>query len=110
MFNRYFYIENVCRTSDANYELAGVAPCDGGEVDDPSTQRITGVVEWSGKDEISNFSLVRYLTRWRNEVFHQTDWSGGSGQEGPVEKSSDRYASSTDIDFSSLGEIKIKGI
>ena len=109
-FNRYFYIENVCRTNDANYELAGVAPCDSGSIDDPSTQRITGVVEWSGKDKISNFSLIRYLTRWRNDVFHQTDWSGGSGQEGPVEKSSDRYASSTDIDFSSLGEIKIKGI
>ena len=108
MFNRYFYIENVCRTNDANYELAGVAPCDGGEVDDPSTQRITGVVEWSGKDKTANFSLIRYLTRWRNEVFHQTDWSGGSGQEGPVEKSSDQYASSTDIDFSSSGEIKIE--
>jgi prepilin-type N-terminal cleavage/methylation domain-containing protein len=109
-FDRYFYVENACRTNDANYSLAGAAPCDGGEVEDPSTQLFTGVVEWAGKEGESSFALSEYITRWRNDIFHQTDWSGGSGDDGPVSNSSDSYSSSTGVDSSNLGEIRIEGL
>jgi hypothetical protein len=109
-FDRYFYVDNACRTNDADYSLAGAAPCDAGEVEDPSTQLFTGVVEWAGKEGESSFSLSEYITRWRNDIFHQTDWSGGSGDDGPVSNSSDSYSSSTGVNSSNLGEIRIEGL
>jgi hypothetical protein len=109
MFDRYFYVENVCRTNDFDYELAGVAPCDAGEILDSSTQRITTVVEWPSKSDNSNFSLQEYVTRWKNDIFNQSDWSGGVGGEDAVIDYTNQFSSSTDIDFSDLGEIKIDG-
>lgn len=109
-FDRYFYVDDACRTNDSNYEPAGATPCDAGEVEDPSTLLVTGVTEWEGKEGESSFSLSEYVTRWRNETFRQTDWSGGSGYDSAVSSPTTGYSSSTDIDVSSLGEIKIEGL
>ncbi len=109
MFDRYFYVENVCRTNDANYEIGGVSPCGAGEALDPLTQKVTAVIEWPGKEEETNFSLSEYITRWKNDVFTQSDWSGGEGLDGPVTDYTDSFSSSTDVDYSDLGEIKIEG-
>lgn len=107
VFERYFYVENVCRTSDADYELAGVHPCDPGETDDPSTQKVTVVVNWGDTGE---FIVDDYITRWRNRTFPQTDWSGGSGSEGPFTEPTNEYSTSTDIATSTPGSIKVEGI
>lgn len=42
--------------------------------DDPSTQKISVFVTKVGGEQIS---LNDYISRWRNEVCAQTDWSGG---------------------------------
>jgi type II secretory pathway pseudopilin PulG len=49
-----------------------------GGVDDPSTQKIKVKVSYSAGEDII---IEQYLTRWRNEIFIQSDWSGGFGQD-----------------------------
>jgi hypothetical protein len=51
--------------------------------EDPSTQKITlNIAKGSATStavQILNYPL--HITRTRNEVFRQTDWAGGGGQE-----------------------------
>ena len=78
-FARYFYAENVSRDSGGNIESVYNA-----SNDDPSAQKATLVTSWiiNSSNSITAYSI--YLTRWRNRLLWQTDWSGGAGQEGPV--------------------------
>lgn len=97
-FTRYFIVENVNRD---NGDIA-----DSG-INDPSTQKITITVTGEGNRSIN---AVYYLTRNRNLVFNQTDWSGGSGQISPIIETNNRFANSTNINYiSSTGSIKIEG-
>lgn len=51
---------------------------DPGGVEDPSTQKVKIKISYpAGKDIV----IEKYLTRWRNEIFIQSDWSGGPGQD-----------------------------
>lgn len=116
-FTRYFYVENVNRTSCGTNNItdnAATGDCasipswpanDGSIAEDPSTQKITAVIKWG-----SGGTLVKteYASRSRNLIFRQTDWSGGANQEGPITQVNDKFTSSTGIDFSTAGEIKIK--
>lgn len=108
VFKRHFYVEDVCRTNDANYNISGTYPCSAGEVKDPSTQKVTAVVEW-GTSSPSKFSLSDYVTRWKNEVFRQTDWSGGAVGDIVITEPTNTYASSSNI-ATSTGFFKIKGL
>ncbi|MEX1013751.1 MAG: LamG-like jellyroll fold domain-containing protein [Candidatus Paceibacterota bacterium] len=99
VFRRYFYVEEACRTNDANYSVDGAVPCDSGSAQDPDTLRITSTVEWDASSSVQSFELVDYVTRWRNEVYRQTDWSGGGGDDGPFTESTDKYSTSTDIEI-----------
>ena len=72
---------------------------------DPSTLKITVTVvaDWGNRDRV--FSQSQYLTRYRNLVFHQTDWSGGNGQESFATTSegaivNNKFTSSNNINFS----------
>ena len=109
-FTRYFYVENVCRTNDSDYAIAGVSPCDGGEVNDPSTQKMTSVMEWEARSGGQSFVLPVYLTRWQNKAFQQSDWSGGAGETGTVTDKTNKFTSSTDIDAGSVGSFRIEGL
>ncbi len=91
-FLRYFYIENVQRDSGG---AIGVG------TDDPSTQKVTIIVSYNISGSERTISESFYLTRWKNEVFNQTDWSGGSGQSGPIIIANSRFDSSVNIDYSS---------
>ncbi len=71
---RVIYIYNVSRDENGNVIEAG-------GTEDPSTQKIQVIVSSS---ESSDVILSNYFTRWKNETFIQTDWSGGSGQAGPL--------------------------
>ncbi len=64
--------------------------------DDPSTQRIKIAVSFSdGKDIV----LEKYMTRWENEIFIQSDWQGGPGAPGPISATNtvDVFDSSSNI-------------
>lgn len=118
-FNRYFSIENVNRdscgagniTANATTSCAS-GPGSSGVADDPSAQKITVTIDWEGGGSTgSSINRVQYLTRHINLVFIQTDWSGGSGQEGPITEANNRFATSSGaIDATSTpGSIKIQG-
>jgi len=85
IYSRTVYIYNVNRDAGGNIAETG-------GTDDPSTQKVKIVVSYgSGSDIV----FSSYLTRWKNDPFNQTDWSGSAGQSGPVSASDDvnRYDS-----------------
>lgn len=102
---RYFTISNVCRDDISKIIItsAGIPPCTAGNSDDPSTQKITVTVNWTN----GTLSKDYYLTRWRNQVCHQTSWSGTGA--GPVSCPSTLYESATDIDTTDTpGSLKLQ--
>lgn len=117
IYTRKIYIDNVNRQKTGNNrkicsekEIAENAPgCLAGDyINDPSTQKIKVVVSKSGTSDVM---LEEYLTRWKNETSSQSDWSGGSGQSGPVVAPGNKYDSNPDgnIDNTSIpGSIKLK--
>ncbi|MGC9603476.1 MAG: LamG domain-containing protein [Minisyncoccia bacterium] len=112
-FTRYFYVDNVCRTNDSSGSIASSSsPCSGGSVDDPLTQKATAVTVWTaGGASPDQVSLARYITRWGNFSIRQTDWSGGTGQEGPITTPNSSYSSSTNITgTSTLGSFQIQNL
>jgi len=114
-FVRYFYVENVSRelcgvgdiTSEATTTCSSGAGS-AGAANDPSTQKITVSISWPQGGLVSK---TEYLTRTRNNVFVQTDWSGGAGQEGPITSANNQFSSSTRVDYStSTGSIRMQGL
>ena len=75
-YKRYFQVLNVNRDGSGNISESGT--------NDPNTQKITVFLEY-GDNYMSSSSVLFYLTRSEdNKVLHQTDWSEGSGQTGPI--------------------------
>ena len=59
--------------------------------DSPNTQKITVFLEY-GDNYMSSSSVLFYLTRSEdNKALHQTDWSGGSGQTGPISNPGNKF-------------------
>ncbi|MEK7554636.1 MAG: hypothetical protein AAB518_01480 [Patescibacteria group bacterium] len=123
-YTRSFLVENVIRDScgigNITANTASVPSCDpsfflgalgAGNAEDPSTQKVTVTTTWSSGTGASR--LVRYITRNRNELLHQTNWSGGMNQTdfppgaSGISVVNDRFASHTCIDFSTPGSIEI---
>lgn len=86
-YTRYFYVDDVSRDAGGKI-VSGVG------TNDPSIKKITVIYGWSGG---TTSSLAIYLTRNANKIFSQTDWSGGSGVNGPVTSTVTTYASSTSL-------------
>ncbi len=89
-YTRYFYIDDVYRDS------SDLIVTSGGSYD-PSTKKLSVDYSWPNS---STSTLVEYITRNRNNVFWQTDWSGGFGQTGPVTSINNMFSTSTQIDYS----------
>src|SRR3989344_2725997 len=89
-FTRSFYVQHVCRdnslnikgVTDSNGVVVGgpstypnyqASPCDtsGGSWWDPSTEKITVTVSWTGGQTITSSS---YVARWKNTPCLQTQW------------------------------------
>lgn len=67
-FARSFIVENVSRDENGNIENTYNSLND-----DPSTQKITISISWLN----DSVTMNEYITRWRNKICVQTDWSGG---------------------------------
>ena len=91
---RYFQVSNVNRDTSGNIATSGT--------DDPSTQKISVILNY-GLNYVSSSTLVFYLTRsYNNQTFWQTDWSGGSGQTGPIPNPGNRFdAADSNINYAS---------
>lgn len=90
-YSKYFYVENVGRDGNGNIVTSG-------GTDDPSTQKISSVVSWQDGRQIV---YPKYVTRKRNFAVVQTDWKGGSGEEGPLTLIGDKFSASSNITASS---------
>jgi hypothetical protein len=112
IYRRSFYVENVCRAISGSSTITGIYPCSGGSTDDPSTERVTVNVAWTlPNGNAQTTSLVDFLTRAKNAIFDQTDWSGGGGQEGPITKPNSLYYSGSNVDVTSTpGSFKIQNL
>ena len=98
VYNRYFYLDDVNRDGSGNI-TAGAGSWD------PSTKKLTVVYGWPGS---TTSSVVSYLTRSGSQIFLQSDWSGGGGYVDPTDTVSNRFSSSTNINFTtSTGSIMI---
>ncbi|TRZ64718.1 MAG: hypothetical protein D4Q79_01010 [Spirochaetia bacterium] len=114
-FGIYFSIENVNRDSCGAGNISSEAtttctngPGTTGVIDDPSTQKINVHISWTQGGSLLRIS---YFTRSSNKIFNQTDWSGGSGQTGPITSENNKFASSTGVDYSTTtGAIRIQGL
>lgn len=106
IYTRSFYVENTCRSTGATGEITGSGDsCAGGSANDPSTQKITVSVGWQTGVSSTQLMLNDYLTRWKNAIFEQADWSGGVDDSGSYTNSSDSYSSTTNTDLNSSGVI-----
>lgn len=76
-YARKIYIFNVTRNKAGDRQICAVsADCPDGEIDDPSTQRIKiKVSRLNGENVIIK---EEYLSRWKNNIFMQSDWSEAS--------------------------------
>lgn len=78
-FTRYFTYENVSRDVNNGNDIdpsASYNPVN----DDPSTKKINVVVSWLENSSPANVTLNKFVTRSKNQVLLQTDWSGGGAQ------------------------------
>lgn len=107
-YERFFTIENVCRTNDASSTIASTAPCSG-TLEDNSTQWITSYAQWTTGAGTSELTLPTVVARWQNAVFHQTDWSGGAADEGAVVEPTSNFSSSTNASTTG-GVIQIQNL
>lgn len=103
VYTQFFSIENTSR-------LNGDISTDPAAVDDPSTQKIVSHVQWPSGGHTPEVVSTIYLTRWRNIISRQTDWTGGSDQEGPLNEFNQRFVTSTGIYYASSSVICIQGI
>ena len=103
VYTRYFYVDNVNRTqcgvgdistSDVSGCTSVLGAGSGDIANDPSTQKINIVVT---RADGARYQFYSYLTRSRNSITTQNDWSGGSGQVGPITVSNNKYSTSTNI-------------
>jgi len=83
-FVRYFYVEDVGRGSGF---ISGATT-------DPSTKKLTVVV---GPAAGPTSSIATYLTRSRNAIWKQTDWSGGGDEVSALVVPNNRFVTSSDI-------------
>ena len=100
VFVRSFYVEDVFRDS------VGEIVSSGGSLD-PSTLKVTIVVEWNPVGSAAaRHEVEDYFTRWRNDVFHQSDWSEGPESLVPIPEPGGGFSNSSNIRFSP-GSIQI---
>lgn len=111
-YNRYFYIENVCRDASGNFITCVGSP----PPEDFSTQKATVVVAWSDGGQALQTTMERYLLRTRVAAVSQTDWSGGSWSPNCFSLANNTFAESevkfgcqSTINFSTPGSFKILG-
>jgi len=85
-FGHYFYIENVERDEGGDI-------VDSGGDEDPSTQKVTVYITWSGGG--SEFSVSEYIMRFGSAYFVDRGWLEGNLNDGPYTRSMGTYSTSS---------------
>ena len=105
-YTQYFTIDNISRDPDTS----DIESAYNASNDDPSTQKITVWITWSGANSVS---FTDHIARWRNKLCEGTEWV--SGATSPTDNvatcstSLDTYFSDDgNIDVSATGSIQLK--
>jgi type II secretory pathway pseudopilin PulG len=85
-FGHYFYVENVNRDEGGDIVTSGGS-------EDPSTQKVTVYITWSGGG--SEFSLSEYIMRSGSNYFIDRGWTEGNLNDGPYTRSVGTYSTSS---------------
>jgi hypothetical protein len=100
-YSRFFYVDDVLRDTNGFISATGI-------VSDPSTKKLT--VSYSAP-QLATQTLSTYLTRSRSLIYQQSDWSGGSGQDGPLSAVNSKFSTSSNIDYATTtGSLRLQGI
>lgn len=101
-YKRSFYLSDAWRDGSGY-----VTTTASGNTYDPSTKQVTVAYNWTGG---VTTTANEYLTRNQTAVFDQTDWSGGPGTNGPLTTTSNQFATSVNINYTStVGSINVNG-
>jgi len=104
-YTRWFSVENVSRDDVTGDIVEGGGA---GTTEDTSTQKITTHITWLFRGDIQELMTVEYFTRWsKNRVTRSTDWGGNSGVEGPIVGGTPHFSTSTGLNLSTQGELKL---
>lgn len=100
-YARYFYVSDVYRDSTGNITTSGGTY-------DPSTKQVTVVYGWTGG---TTSTVSEYLTRNRQNIYNQTDWTGGASSTGGAASTAGfQFSSSSNINIASPpGSIVVTG-
>jgi len=101
IYNRSFSVENVNRDDLGRGNIVT-----SGGTEDPSTQKVVATVTPAGGTALT---ATEYLIRSKNSTTLWTDWSGGVDNSGVYTSPTNKYSSSSNIDFGTTGEIKLSG-
>ncbi len=103
-YQRYFYLSDAYRTSAGN--LTATAS---GNYYDPSAKLVTAVTSNASTNSFAyaTTTISEYLTRNANNIYDQSDWSGGSGQDTPVTVAGNTFATSTKIVTNAAGQLTL---
>jgi hypothetical protein len=91
-YTRYFYLSDAYRTI-----VGGVTSTPSGNTYDPSTKQVFVVYNWING---TTSTISTYITRNGDVVLDQTDWSGGPGATSAATSANSKFASSSNIDYS----------
>jgi len=112
-YTEHFIVENVCRDGNsATRNITGITDGSGttetcvtsSGVHDPSTQKITITVSWQGSDPLV---ISNYITRWKNKICNQTDWSGAQDASATACPTNKQGGTDGNLDTSG-GELKLQ--
>jgi len=95
-YARSFTLSDIYRsTSTGNIVSAG-------GYYDPSTVKVTSNIAWTDNfNHNLSFSQVQYISRYLNQIYSQTDWSGGFVGETVTTGATTSFATSTSLDTTS---------
>jgi type II secretory pathway pseudopilin PulG len=89
-YTRYFYVSDGYRDASGNITASGGTY-------DPSTKLITVAYGWPG---VPTSTMSMYLTRNEENIYLQSDWSGGPGASSAATSVGNQFATSSNIDYS----------
>lgn len=95
-YTRSFTVSDVYRDNDS------VIIVDGSGTLDPSTLKVAITTAWIQNGEAANVQYEHYVSRNRSRVFNQTDWTSGSGDNGPNTSPTAGFSTQTNINYASI--------
>jgi len=103
-YQRYFYLSDAYRTAAGNLTTTA-----SGNYYDPSAKLVTAVTTNTSTNSLAyaTTTMSEYLTRYANNIYDQSDWSGGSGQDTPVTVAGNTFATSTNIVTNTAGQLTL---